>query len=86
MAYHKFKPQINHIPHLKCFSPLTMEEVQKEVMSMKNKSCKLDIIFTELLKEIIPSRIEIITHTVNISLTKGLFAKNWKTAIAHPLL
>ena len=60
-------------------------KVQKEIMSMKNKSCKLDIISTELLKEILPPCIEIITHIVNISLTKGLFANDWKTAIVHPL-
>ena len=45
----------------------TMDKVQKEIMSMKNKSCKLNIISTE---EILPSCIEIITHIVNISLTK----------------
>ena len=82
----EFQPQINDIPQLRCFAPLTMEEVQKEIMSMKNKSCKLNIISTELLKEMLPSCIEIITHIVNISLTKGLFANDWKIAIVHPLL
>ena len=46
-----------------------MEEVQKEIMSMKNKSSKLDIMSTELLKEMLPSCIDIIAHIVNISLT-----------------
>ena len=34
----------------------------------------------------LPLCIEKITHFVNISLTKGLFANDWKTAIVHPLL
>ena len=63
-----------------------MEEVQNEIMSMKNMSCKPNIISTELLKEILLSCIEIIAHIVNISLTKGLFANDWKTAIVHALL
>ena len=58
-----------------------MEEVQKEIMS-----CELDTISTELLKEMLPSFNDIITHIVNISLTKGLFANDWNTAIVHPLL
>ena len=52
---------------------------------MKNKSCKLNIIPTQLLKEMLPSCIEIIAHIVNISLTKRLFVNAWKTAIVHPL-
>ena len=75
----EFKPKINAMQPLKCFSPLTMEAVQTEIMSVKNKSCELDIIPTE-------SCIETIAQIVNISLRKGLFATDWKTAIVHPLL
>ena len=39
-----------------------------------------------LLKEILPSCNEAITHIVNTSLTKGIFANNWRTAIVCPLL
>ena len=63
-----------------------MEEVQKEIMLMKNKSCELNTIPTNLLKETLPSCIETITHRVNTSLTKGIFANKWKTGIVHPLL
>ena len=80
------KPQVNSIPQLNQFTPLEIEEVQKEIMSMKNKSCKLDAIPTNLLKELLPSCIGTITHIVNTSLTKGIFANNWKTAIACSLL
>ena len=53
---------------------------------MKRKFCKLDVIHTNLLKELLPSCIGTITHIVNTSLTKGIFANNWKAAIVHPLL
>ena len=59
---------------------------KRKYYQWRNKSCELDIISTELLEEILPSCIEIITHIVNISLTKGLFANDWKTAIVHLLL
>ena len=82
----EFKLHVNNIPQLKQFSPLKMEEVQKEIMSVKKKSCELNTIPTNLLKEILPSCTEAITHIVNTSLTKGIFANNWKTAIVSPLL
>ena len=82
----ELKPQINAIPLLKCFSPFTMEEVQKEIMPMKNKSCELDFIPTQLLKAMLPSCIETIAQNVNISLTKGLFVTDWKTGIICPPL
>ena len=82
----EFKPQVNNIPQLNLFTPLTIKEVQKEIMSMKSSSCKLDAIPTNLPKELLPSCIGTITHIVNASLTKGIFANNWKTAIVCPLL
>ena len=81
-----FELQVSNIPQLKQISLFEMKEVQKEVMSMKNKSCELDTIPTSLLKEILPCCTETITHIVTTSLTKGMFANNWKTAIVCPLL
>ena len=46
----EFKPQVSNIPQLNQFTPLKIKEVQKEIMSMKSKSCKLDAIPTNLLK------------------------------------
>ena len=60
------KPQVNNIPQLKKFSPLEMEEVQKEI------------------KEILISCIETITHIVNTSLTKGMFANNSEDSNSAP--
>ena len=51
---YEFKPQVNNIPQLNQFTPLKIEEVQKEIVSMKSKYCKLDTIPTNLLKELLP--------------------------------
>ena len=46
----EFKPQVSNIPQLNQFPPLKIEEIQKEIMSMKNKSCELDDVPTNMLK------------------------------------
>ena len=63
----EFKPQVNNIPQLNQFTSLEIKEVQKEIMSMKSKSCKPDAIPTNFLKELLPSCIGTITHIVNTS-------------------
>ena len=55
-------------------------------MQMNNKSCKLDIILMDKLKEILDSCISTIMKIVNISLTTGQFCDQWVTAIVKPLL
>ena len=83
----EFKPGINEraLP-LDNFSPLTCNEVLKEIMGMKNKTCELDPIPTQVLKQILPTILGAITDLVNRSLITGCFAHNWKTAIVRPLL
>ena len=56
------------------------------MMQMKNKSCKLDTIPMDKIKEIQDSCINTITKIVNISLTNGEFCDQWKTAIVKPLI
>ena len=56
------------------------------MMQMKNKSCKLDVIPTDKLKEIQDACINTITKVVNISLPNGKFCNQWKTAIMKPLI
>ena len=83
----EFKPAINDkATPLENFSPLTCDEVQKEVMGMKNKTCELDHIPTQVLKQILPTILGAMTDVVNRSLLTGSFAHNWKTAIVKPLL
>ena len=83
----EFKPAINeHASPLENFSPLTCNEVRKEIMGMNNKTCELDHIPTQVLKQILPIILGAITDIVNRSLLTGSFAHNWKTAIVKPLL
>ena len=65
---------------------MTTEEVARLISSMTTKSCELDAIPTSVLKQITPSILHIITKIINISLTQGIFAEEWKTTIMHPLL
>ena len=53
---------------------------------MANKSCEIDPIPTALLKEVLPSVSGPITSMVNNSITTGIFAQSWKTAIICSLL
>ena len=53
---------------------------------MNNKTCELGHIPTQELKRILPIILGAITDIVNISLSTGSFAHNWKTAIVKPLL
>ena len=68
------------------FAPLTEDEVRKEIFNMNTKSCKLDPIPTNLLKQLLPECLSKIIQLVNISLTQGVFNGGWKTAIVRPLL
>ena len=73
-------------PKFTSFKPLTIDKVKREIMSMKNKSCKCDQISTPMLKEIITTCLPTITHIVNMSLTIGDFITDWKLAIVRPSL
>ena len=55
-------------------SPLSCNEVHKEILSMNNKTCKLDHIPTEVLQRILPTILGAITEMVNLSLFTGSFA------------
>ena len=61
-------------------------EVHTVIMNMKNKHCKLDIIPTSTLKEILDACLPAITQIINLSLTRGEFCEEWKTAVVKPLL
>ena len=72
------------MPKLTSSRTLTEDEVKKDIMSMKNKNCKLDQISTLRLKEIITACLPSITCIVNMSLTRGDFIIDWKLAIVKP--
>ena len=53
---------------------------------MDKQTCELDHIPTEVLKRILPTILGTITEIVNLSLSTGSFAQDWKTAVVKPLL
>ena len=61
------------VPKLSRFAPVTEDQVELMVKSMKTKSCELDAIPTEILKTILPAALLVITKLVNISLGTGDF-------------
>ena len=63
------------------FVPLLEHEVAATIGKMASKSCEIDPIPTTLLKKVLPSVIGLITAIVNCSITQGIFAQHWKTAI-----
>ena len=53
---------------------------------MPTKSFKLDAIPTKVLKEISTPLLPLLTKIINLLLTEGMFAEEWKVAIICPLL
>ena len=81
-----YKTLSHNIPKFTSFHPLTEPEVHTVIMGMKNKHCKLDIIPTAILKQILEACLPAITQIVNLSLTNGEFCKSWKVTVVKPLL
>ena len=71
---------------MKSFLPLSKLEIRKLVMGMKTKTNELDLLPTKFIKENIEKFIGLLTKIVNISLESGVFAKEWKMALLHPLI
>ena len=83
----KFKPtQKSSSKSLENFTNLTEDEVEKIIMSMPTKSCRLDALPTKVLKDIVIPLLPLLTKIINMLLTEGMFAEEWKVAIIHPLL
>ena len=53
---------------------------------MNNKTCELDAIPTNLIKDILSAVLKTIMQIVNMSLTTGIFPLDWKKPIIRPLI
>ena len=85
-TYTKFCPTLVSVLNpLSSFRHMSCIEV-KNIVSMQTKSCELDWLLTDVLKDNLDCFIGIITKIVNISLTRGVFATDWKLAVLHSLL
>ena len=66
------------------FSRLTVTDVKNVLISMKNKSCSLDPIPTNLAKSCLDTLIPTINRIVNASFDNGIFPENCKTTHVRP--
>ena len=80
------EPTDYSVPQLRKFAPMTTKEVTLIIKQIKTKSCELDDIPTDILKQMLPQVIKLITKIVNRSLEEGVFCINWKLAVVRPLL
>ena len=86
-SYKKFSVNTKHKDsNLNEFKMMTETEVRKIVMNSKSTTCLSDPIPTNLIKDNIDILLPLITKIVNLSLSIGEFAMEWKTAFILPLL
>ena len=76
-----YKCEPTGAPKLRKFAPLTQDQVKAVICSLSTKSCELDLIPTQILKKMLPTVVPLITKIVNLSLSEGIFAASWKSAI-----
>ena len=55
-------------------------------MLSQSKLCENDTIPILLIKEILPSILDLIVSVINVSLTQGIFPDGFKEALVKPLL
>ena len=68
------------------FQPITLSKFERMILLTSSKSCPLDPIPTSLLKQILPSTIEITADIINISLWDRIFPESFKEALVKPLI
>ena len=81
-----YDPIDQEVPTIEEFLPFTEEDIEEIIGTMQPKYCELDVIQPTFLKKLIPCIIKPITHLINTSISSGVSAANWKTAIIRPLL
>ena len=74
------------MPQLSKLSPINESDLLKIIKAMPTKSCELDYMGTGKIKAVLHTCILPITKIVNLSLDKGAFRNQWKTAIVKPLI
>ena len=71
---------------LEKFTKVTPEHVECIIKQVPPKSCESDPIPTNLLRDILPSVLNIITDIINSSLQQGVFPDAFKVSLVKPLL
>ena len=81
-----YSPTEQEVPTIEEFIQFTEEDIGEIIRNMQPKCCELNVIQLTLLKKLLPCIIKPITYLINTSLSSGVFAANWKTAIIRPFL
>ena len=68
------------------FKSVSVDDVKKIILATKNKSCSLDKIPMQLLKENIDCLIKPITNIINVSFSSGVFPMRLREAVVSPIL
>ena len=68
------------------FEPLDGDSVRKLVMGAPAKSCPLDPIPANIVKNCLDDLLPVLTSIINSSLSSGFFPDEWKEALILPLL
>ena len=71
---------------LETFTPATEHEVQKIFMKSPAKSCCLDPLPSQLLKQAFEPLLPFLTQIVNASMSSGSVSHSLKVAVVTPLL
>ena len=74
------------VPQLTKFSSISKSDLLKIIKAMPTKSCELDYMGTDKIKELLHTCIPSISKIFNLSLDKGAFSIQWKTTIVKPLI
>ena len=80
-----WKPRAGFIT-MRCFTPLSTEEVKKLIQKSSKKSCALDTMPTSLVVSVIDELLPSISIILNSSLSLGYFPEVWKAALVDPRL
>ena len=73
-------------PIFSSFKLVSVDEIKQFILSSPKSTCLLDPVPSNLLPHCIDSIAPIITRTVNLSLSSGVFSKQLKSALIKPLL
>ena len=82
-------PEMSDLPDdiaLKRFRQVSIEETTKYIMKALSKSCELDPMPTDLLKDVSHELSPILTDLINTLLKQGTFPMELKKALLQPLL
>ena len=82
----KYSPPVRPCTKLLNFKPLTEEQVLNLINQMHYTTCEMDLCNTKFLMKFNDTLIGTKTKIINVSLTKGHYLDEWKTALVRPLL